>query len=298
MKSAITVLKHQKRGQSALEYLMSYGWAMVVVAVIVASLVILIEPGMVSTGNVSGFNQGIVLLNSAVPSSASESLQLVFVNQTGRQLHAMNLDVTDSTGAPVNGTASASSGGTWEGTGTFKIGAKETITFEPDSDWSGKSFTITVSYTDPDNFTRTAHGTMNTSFGSTGTPTNCGNGGVDPDEDCDGSDFDGETCNSLGAGSYGSLVCTGSCTINTSACHNCGNGIQEGSEQCDGSDFPLDAGCENYEVVPGEYFAPGKNATCSGVCMINTSTCSLCGNGGINGLEECDPGPPEELGGL
>ena len=39
----IAVFK-EKKGQSALEYLMTYGWGLVVVAVVIAALVLLTNP--------------------------------------------------------------------------------------------------------------------------------------------------------------------------------------------------------------------------------------------------------------
>jgi parallel beta-helix repeat protein len=54
----------------------------------------------------------------------------------------------------------------------------------------------------------------------------CGNGIVDDDaEDCDGTDLDGETCDSLGY-DYGDLGCTGGCVFDRSDCGSySGNGV-------------------------------------------------------------------------
>ncbi len=48
----------------------------------------------------------------------------------------------------------------------------------------------------------------------------CGNGAIDPalPEDCDGADFGGVTCASLFGSEMGSLGCTASCGLDTSAC--------------------------------------------------------------------------------
>lgn len=63
---------------------------------------------------------------------------------------------------------------------------------------------------------------------------NCGNGVIDPGEDCDGANLNGETCESLGFHS-GTLTCTSSCTFNTNQCTNpvCGNGTCEWGEDCE-----------------------------------------------------------------
>jgi Protein of unknown function (DUF1566) len=49
------------------------------------------------------------------------------------------------------------------------------------------------------------------------TPPFCGNGVVDSSEQCDGSNLNGQTCQSQGFAG-GTLSCTSSCTFNTSGC--------------------------------------------------------------------------------
>lgn len=73
----------------------------------------------------------------------------------------------------------------------------------------------------------------------TNTPTPiCGDGFKNrPGEQCDGTDFGGATCQSLGF-QKGFLTCnssgpTDSCSINTSLCSTCGNSKVEGIEECD-----------------------------------------------------------------
>ena len=48
--------------------------------------------------------------------------------------------------------------------------------------------------------------------------TDCGNGVVDVDEQCDGVDLDGESCISLGFANGGDLTCLGNCAFNLSSC--------------------------------------------------------------------------------
>ena len=49
----------------------------------------------------------------------------------------------------------------------------------------------------------------------------CGNGVVDAGEQCDGKELSGKTCANLGQGfTGGSLMCSSTCTFNTSACTN------------------------------------------------------------------------------
>jgi hypothetical protein len=53
----------------------------------------------------------------------------------------------------------------------------------------------------------------------TGSPDLCGNGVVDPPEQCDLQDFSGRDCMSLGFKS-GTLVCTEECELDTSMCND------------------------------------------------------------------------------
>jgi len=57
-------------------------------------------------------------------------------------------------------------------------------------------------------------------------PSLCGNGQIDPGEQCDGQNQGGETCMSytMGACTGGYLICTGNCTFDQSACGPCSNG--------------------------------------------------------------------------
>jgi hypothetical protein len=70
-----------KRGQSALEYLMTYGWALVVIVIAVAALVVLINPaGLAGDTCDSAFGKLTVKQSNISPSS----FQLELVNQTGQ----------------------------------------------------------------------------------------------------------------------------------------------------------------------------------------------------------------------
>ncbi|MFN2425872.1 MAG: hypothetical protein ABR587_05445 [Candidatus Binatia bacterium] len=62
-------------------------------------------------------------------------------------------------------------------------------------------------------------------------PESCGDGFGAGDEECDGSDFRGQTCDSL-ASIAGALTCTPECTIDTTACGDCpGDGVLV-AEEC------------------------------------------------------------------
>ena len=114
----------------------------------------------------------------------------------------------------------------------------------------------------------------------------CGNGIVDWDEACDGSNFDGKTCQSLGYDGGGSLLCESAyrCTqINTSGCKKtssgtvspasfCGNGLIETGEICDGANLK-GLTCQSFGYNSGTLF-------CDSQCFLDTSRCSTVSTGG------------------
>ncbi len=114
--------------------------------------------------------------------------------------------------------------------------------------------------------------------------SHCGNAVREGDEACDGDDFNGLTCASLGLAS-GRLVCTSHCVIDTSGCvGRCGNGIREEGEDCDGDDL---GGMTCDELG----FAQGSLA-CSQDCSFDVTDCDVsfndCGDGLTQGAEYCD----------
>lgn len=121
--------------------------------------------------------------------------------------------------------------------------------------------------------------------------TTCGNGGLDPNEPCDGTLFanPSQTCASyLGAGATGRLVCD-NCRVSTENCipsTSCGNGQLEPNELCDGTIFGGET-CANYA---------GEGATgslrCIGCKTLDITGCipsaGNCGNNQIDDGEVCD----------
>jgi len=109
----------------------------------------------------------------------------------------------------------------------------------------------------------------------------CGNGRIDPGEECD----DGNTAPGDG--------CSASCLL-----EECGNGILDPGEECeDGNTAPGDGcsatctfvRCGNGRIDPGEECDDGHRVSgdgCSYTCTIEEG----CGNGQVEGLEECDDG--------
>lgn len=131
--------------------------------------------------------------------------------------------------------------------------------------------------------TTTAAGSSGASD-STGTAPVCGDGMVEGDEHCDGSDLGGASCASLGLGS-GDLGCnTQTCNYDFGDCSlmpDCGNGTIEGDEQCDGPNL----GGQSCESLPE--FAGGRLG-CD-ACRFNTSDCTPC----ATALTPCTAGSGE-----
>lgn len=137
----------------------------------------------------------------------------------------------------------------------------------------------------------------------------CGNGVLEPNEECEGFDTRGATCDSLGL-TIGAIKCGADCKLDTSGCGGkCGDGQIQGSEQCDGANlngktcaallggaatgtlacssdchFLIDA-CKD-APLPGQLLAcdatPGAaNACAAPASCVTTATGAFC-------LEACD----------
>jgi hypothetical protein len=145
---------------------------------------------------------------------------------------------------------------------------------------------------------------------------NCGNGQVDSDEDCDGENLNGGTCEGLVGDEYiGSVKCDSNCKYDTSDCIIeekvfCGDGSCNGDETC--SSCSVDCGgcpplafcgdgiCNNGEdyasctqdcpYVPpcdSTCYSCGVNNACGEYCGDCITTPS-CGDGSCNGAEAID----------
>ncbi len=111
------------------------------------------------------------------------------------------------------------------------------------------------------------------------TPDPCGNGTVDPGEECDGTDVGGQDCGSLGLGG-GDVSCMDTCFFDTSACTNmpeCGNGVPETGEMCDTDET---FACE--EANPAAY--AGGDVVCED-CMFSYADCLAC----LQPMATCNP---------
>lgn len=105
----------------------------------------------------------------------------------------------------------------------------------------------------------------------------CGNAILEPGEACDGTDFGGQTCDSVAGYSMGALSCTSSCGLELSGCHDCGNGDVDADETCDDQNGDAGDGCMGCQVETGW------------TCIDAPSQCStICGDGLVLGVEQCD----------
>ncbi|MDO8634057.1 MAG: class III signal peptide-containing protein [archaeon] len=132
----------------------------------------------------------------------------------------------------------------------------------------------------------------------------CGDGKLNPGEDCDGSEFNSATCLSVTQNEDpprdGSIECfppeaINGCNFDISDC-TCGDGIKNGGDDCDGIDLGGE-NCYNLTRKDGELgcYPPG---TLNTFCTFDTSGCNIdivCGDGKIGSSEQCDDGeqPPD-----
>ncbi len=123
----------------------------------------------------------------------------------------------------------------------------------------------------------------------------CGNSKIESGEVCDKTALGGKTCSTQGFTGGGTLSCSSSCQLNTSACKNtapttatCGNKILEAGEKCE-------TGTLNGQNCASLGFSGGGNLGCSSTCQFNTKNCvdvetNVCGNKILESGEQCESG--------
>ncbi|MEK6970085.1 MAG: hypothetical protein AABW68_00120 [archaeon] len=132
-------MNYGKRGQSALEYLMTYGWALVVIVIAVAALVVLINPQQITGNNCDSKLGNFVISQSNLTTTQG---QLVLVNQTGQGVNSITMTAT-GTGvmAGLNGTSLTPS------FTTMNAGDTNTMTLPWGSTFGSGTYTVTFDMT-------------------------------------------------------------------------------------------------------------------------------------------------------
>jgi hypothetical protein len=122
----------------------------------------------------------------------------------------------------------------------------------------------------------------------------CGNGVLDPGEQCDGADVRGLTCTVLDPFfTGGTLGCATNCTLDTGRCTHgtCGNGVIDPGEDCEPSTFDSNrTPCSS--LLPAETDNALVQCTAT-TCRYDFSNCNaapkaVCGNGKLEAGEQCD----------
>lgn len=179
-------------------------------------------------------------------------------------------DTTATAGAESTGAAGSSTGAAETG-GPSTSGAGETASVDETGAVDSSGGTASG---------ESGSGTAATDGSGTAADAVCGDGVITGDETCEGEDFAGISCQTLGF-TNGALTCGDNCRYSSANCSTCGDGLTSGAETCDGPLGP------NYTCANAGFTA--GSVTCNFVtCTLDTSDCSLCGNGIIEGPEACD----------
>ncbi|MDP2666891.1 MAG: hypothetical protein Q8P05_05335 [Candidatus Diapherotrites archaeon] len=132
-----------QKGQSALEYLMTYGWALVVIVIAVAALVVLINPSTIQGNQCdSRFGQFTVSQSNIT----ADTTDFVLVNQTGQGVTLQTLDITGRHGG---GTTYAQTAQLILGIGPGSLAPNESkiVTLDQDPNLASGSYDLVYSFT-------------------------------------------------------------------------------------------------------------------------------------------------------
>jgi hypothetical protein len=126
----------------------------------------------------------------------------------------------------------------------------------------------------------------------------CGDGIIQPGEECEAADWGPITnCTSFDNFTGGNLTCDlNTCLFDTSQCEMpdpfCGDGIIQPGEECDGTNWGPITNCTAFDSYTG------GNLTCDPVsCLFDVDECTgnnntgICGDGIIDAGEQCDGNP-------
>lgn len=132
-----------KRGQSALEYLMTYGWALVVIVIAVAALVVLINPSTIQ-GNQCDAKLGPFTISQSQVTATQT--QLVLVNQTGQTADFNSVSVVGTDGDGDIGTITDSAPTLASSQGSIPANGTDTLVIDAALGTGAYSLTYTVTY--------------------------------------------------------------------------------------------------------------------------------------------------------
>lgn len=117
----------------------------------------------------------------------------------------------------------------------------------------------------------------------------CGDGIIDSDEVCDGEALNGLDCTDQGM-TLGTLACADDCaTFDVSECSHCGNDEAEGDSASD----PHYEVCDGPDIRGHDCNSIAQTTgllACNASCGWDLSGCVICGDGVLDFGEECDEG--------
>ena len=91
-------MNFNQKGQSALEYLMTYGWALVVIVIAVAALVVLINPSTIQGNTCDAKLGNLIISQSNIQAGTTE---FVLVNQSDAAVDTMSFTISGTNGGTI-----------------------------------------------------------------------------------------------------------------------------------------------------------------------------------------------------
>jgi hypothetical protein len=141
-----------RKAQAALEYLMTYGWALVVIVIVIAALVFLINPSQIGATGCTGFSKFPIRNYTVSPTE----FKFIVVNETGKLAKGPNA----AAGAELTldgkiGSATITQAGS--NLGSLAANAEKQVTFTI-SGSTGDTYDLNLNllYRDPDGYDRNA----------------------------------------------------------------------------------------------------------------------------------------------
>ncbi len=126
----------------------------------------------------------------------------------------------------------------------------------------------------------------------------CGDGKLDPGEQCDTTDFGNKDCPS----GKGFLSCTAGCELDESTCDRCGDGHVDvdAGEECDPKAGTLlqPKDCSELQTYPLKPYTSGRMTTCTDRCLWYRGPCGYCGDNQVDDPQIVDINYPTQLSSL